>query len=89
MALPKKRRSNSKQKIRKNIWKAQASSAALKSISFGKSLLLSDFFCMLFSTSNLPFSRFSDPLKMVTKTVGKPIGFGFNIKHTKEVSTWN
>nr|YP_009131150.1 ribosomal protein L32 [Erodium absinthoides]YP_009131193.1 ribosomal protein L32 [Erodium absinthoides]YP_009138235.1 ribosomal protein L32 [Erodium chrysanthum]YP_009138273.1 ribosomal protein L32 [Erodium chrysanthum]ACH47384.1 ribosomal protein L32 [Erodium chrysanthum]AIA26363.1 ribosomal protein L32 [Erodium absinthoides]AIA26406.1 ribosomal protein L32 [Erodium absinthoides]AIA81368.1 ribosomal protein L32 [Erodium chrysanthum]AIA81406.1 ribosomal protein L32 [Erodium chrysanthum] len=68
MALPKKRRSSSKRKIRQNVWKAQASSAALKSISLGKSFLIRGF--ILFNNNRI-FSRFSDP----HKTRRKPRGF--------------
>nr|QXG83113.1 ribosomal protein L32 [Stylidium petiolare] len=38
MAVPKKRTSSSKKRIRKNIWKKRGYSAALKALSLGKSL---------------------------------------------------
>jgi large subunit ribosomal protein L32 len=38
MAVPKKRTSISKKRIRKNIWKGKGSWAALKALSLGKSL---------------------------------------------------
>nr|WCQ83548.1 ribosomal protein L32 [Triplostegia sp. 20213]WCR48934.1 ribosomal protein L32 [Triplostegia sp. 20552]WCR49017.1 ribosomal protein L32 [Triplostegia sp. 20785]WCR49100.1 ribosomal protein L32 [Triplostegia sp. 20922]WCR49183.1 ribosomal protein L32 [Triplostegia sp. 201048]WCR49266.1 ribosomal protein L32 [Triplostegia sp. 201190]WCR49349.1 ribosomal protein L32 [Triplostegia sp. 201430]WCR49598.1 ribosomal protein L32 [Triplostegia sp. 201785]WCR49681.1 ribosomal protein L32 [Triploste len=38
MAVPKKRTSISKKRIRKNIWKAKAYWSALKALSLGKSL---------------------------------------------------
>nr|YP_009050167.1 ribosomal protein L32 [Erodium trifolium]AGY60990.1 ribosomal protein L32 [Erodium trifolium] len=38
MAVPKKRISSSKKRIRKNIWKGQGSGAALKAFSVAKSL---------------------------------------------------
>nr|YP_001542495.1 ribosomal protein L32 [Ceratophyllum demersum]YP_010892587.1 ribosomal protein L32 [Ceratophyllum submersum]ABQ81499.1 ribosomal protein L32 [Ceratophyllum demersum]CAJ0557096.1 ribosomal protein L32 [Ceratophyllum submersum]CAP62546.1 ribosomal protein L32 [Ceratophyllum demersum] len=38
MAVPKKRTSISKKRIRKNIWKRKGSSAALKAFSLAKSL---------------------------------------------------
>nr|YP_009562865.1 50S ribosomal protein L32 [Sideroxylon wightianum]QAV58390.1 50S ribosomal protein L32 [Sideroxylon wightianum] len=39
MAVPKKRTSISKKRIRKNIWKRKGYRAALKAFSLGKSLL--------------------------------------------------
>nr|YP_010484755.1 ribosomal protein L32 [Callitriche stagnalis]UVW80280.1 ribosomal protein L32 [Callitriche stagnalis] len=39
MAVPKKRTSASKKRIRKNVWKKKGSAAALKAFSLGKSLL--------------------------------------------------
>nr|YP_010880660.1 ribosomal protein L32 [Callitriche hermaphroditica]WHU54447.1 ribosomal protein L32 [Callitriche hermaphroditica] len=38
MAVPKKRTSASKKRIRKNVWKKKGSAAALKAFSLGKSL---------------------------------------------------
>nr|YP_010536598.1 ribosomal protein L32 [Elsholtzia ciliata]UYC29682.1 ribosomal protein L32 [Elsholtzia ciliata] len=38
MAVPKKRTSGSKKRIRKNFWKRKGYSAALKAFSLGKSL---------------------------------------------------
>nr|YP_011001614.1 ribosomal protein L32 [Chrysojasminum odoratissimum]WPN86886.1 ribosomal protein L32 [Chrysojasminum odoratissimum] len=38
MAVPKKRTSGSKKRIRKNIWKGKGYGAALKAFSLGKSL---------------------------------------------------
>nr|YP_009722925.1 ribosomal protein L32 [Lippia origanoides]YP_010317340.1 ribosomal protein L32 [Lantana camara]QGN74827.1 ribosomal protein L32 [Lippia origanoides]QID76452.1 ribosomal protein L32 [Lantana camara]UNB14654.1 ribosomal protein L32 [Lantana camara]WDS80636.1 ribosomal protein L32 [Lantana camara] len=38
MAVPKKRTSASKKRIRKNFWKGGGSRAALKAVSLGKSL---------------------------------------------------
>nr|YP_009705097.1 ribosomal protein L32 [Morina longifolia]QFQ34305.1 ribosomal protein L32 [Morina longifolia] len=38
MAVPKKRTSISKKRIRKNIWKGKAYRSALKALSLGKSL---------------------------------------------------
>nr|YP_009435812.1 ribosomal protein L32 [Monopsis alba]ATG25814.1 ribosomal protein L32 [Monopsis alba] len=38
MAVPKKRTSRSKKRIRKNIWKRKGYSSALKALSLGKSL---------------------------------------------------
>nr|YP_009434923.1 ribosomal protein L32 [Lobelia hartlaubii]YP_009437168.1 ribosomal protein L32 [Lobelia baumannii]ATG24830.1 ribosomal protein L32 [Lobelia hartlaubii]ATG27544.1 ribosomal protein L32 [Lobelia baumannii] len=38
MAVPKKRTSRSKKRIRKNIWKVKGYSSALKALSLGKSL---------------------------------------------------
>nr|YP_009111579.1 ribosomal protein L32 [Erodium gruinum]YP_009111620.1 ribosomal protein L32 [Erodium gruinum]AHH80590.1 ribosomal protein L32 [Erodium gruinum]AHH80631.1 ribosomal protein L32 [Erodium gruinum] len=67
MALPKKRRSTSKRKIRTNLWKAEASSAALKAISLGK---IRDFHFMIFRIKKSPFSRFSEPHKALRKPRG-------------------
>nr|ATG25903.1 ribosomal protein L32 [Monopsis debilis var. debilis] len=39
MAVPKKRTSRSKKRIRKNIWKRKGYSCALKALSLGKSIL--------------------------------------------------
>nr|YP_009435635.1 ribosomal protein L32 [Lobelia spicata]ATG25637.1 ribosomal protein L32 [Lobelia spicata] len=38
MAVPKKRTSRSKKRIRQNIWKRKGYSSALKALSFGKSI---------------------------------------------------
>nr|YP_009435280.1 ribosomal protein L32 [Lobelia malowensis]ATG25282.1 ribosomal protein L32 [Lobelia malowensis] len=38
MAVPKKRTSRSKKRIRKNIWKAKGYSSALQALALGKSL---------------------------------------------------
>nr|YP_009270438.1 ribosomal protein L32 [Erodium manescavi]AHF21196.1 ribosomal protein L32 [Erodium manescavi] len=53
MAVPKKRLSSSKKRIRKNIWKGKGSGAALKAFSLAKSL----------STGNSKSFHFSDKKK--------------------------
>uniref|UniRef100_A0A165TWL0 Large ribosomal subunit protein bL32c n=2 Tax=Geranium TaxID=4028 RepID=A0A165TWL0_9ROSI len=68
MAVPKKRISSSKKRIRKNIWKGKGSGAALKALSLAK---------CLFTGNSKSFYKKKDP-------IGNPRGFYKNIKPNSE-----
>nr|YP_010423185.1 ribosomal protein L32 [Laportea oligoloba]USG96659.1 ribosomal protein L32 [Laportea oligoloba] len=52
MAVPKKRISISKKRIRKNLWKKKGYSAALKAFSLGKSLSTRNSKSFFYATNN-------------------------------------
>nr|YP_004376554.1 ribosomal protein L32 [Ptilidium ciliare var. pulcherrimum]ADK89648.1 ribosomal protein L32 [Ptilidium ciliare var. pulcherrimum] len=62
MAVPKKRTSKSKTKIRKSIWRDKANKTALKAFSLAKSILTNRSKSFYYAINH----KFMDPLKSVS-----------------------